>query len=420
MEVQQARNCGAPTQKASILNWLFFLSCAAFLFTLPFETKFTNFAITAMAISWLFDGDIKMKWYNLKNNRSGHWMFLLYAISLASVAYSENKGVALDRLETSISLVIIGLIIFASTLTAQQISKLLDFFVITTLFTALYCFAWSAYRYLETNDVNSFFYHWFTTPLDITAIYFANFVCTSVIIMLFSQKHSFIPPKARICLVTAMIGLIFLLAALSVTGFLTCLGVVTGWTFLRKKFSAFKSAAVIALGGFALVAILWTFPYTKAKVEKMGNLKYEMTYPDSMWNTVTIRLAKWKGATEVIKNHALFGVGIGDGEDVLMQSYAKLNFTEGLRNIYNEHNQFLANWIAMGIPGVLVLIAMLGVPMWTALRKQDYLLLAFLLLMAASFFTENFLYRQKGIMFFAFFYAILIRRSNLSARPKIG
>lgn len=396
-----------------IRNHLFFIGCILFIVTLPLRTRLTNIAIAVMALGWVLDGDPKTKWKNLKVNNLGWWIFLFFAICLVSVLYSENSEVAFSTLETKISLVILPLMIYSSSLSSTRISQILFAFVITMFFTSLYCLGWGAMRYSETGELNYFFYHWLATPINLTAIYFANYLCLAVIIMLFAGENSFLSKKWKLFLIPMVTIIILMLAALSVIGFLLCLGVVFGWYFLRIRFSFLKSLMLISMYCFVFAAMIWILPYTKTKVLKMNDLHYEMNYPDSVWNTVTIRLAKWKCASAVIEEHPLLGVGIGDEYEALMKSYTQHNFSEGLRNVYNEHNQFLASLVATGLPGFSVLIAMLLLPLWKALKHYDYLLLAFLVLMLFSFMTENFLYIQKGVLFFGFFYALLIKRFSI-------
>jgi O-antigen ligase len=403
-----------------IHNYFFVTGCILFVLSLPFKTRITNVAIIIMTVGWIMNGNITTKWKNFKQTKCGWGIFVFFLICVLSAFYSENLDASISKLETKISLLILPLIIFSSSLSGKNISRVLYCFVIAMFFTALYCLGSAAFRYAATGEINNFFYQWFTIPLHLSAIYFANFLCMGVIILIFYRDGELFQAKWKFYLIATMIIFILMLAALSVTGFLVCLGAVSGWYFFRSRFTFLKSLLLLSFCSLMFVTLIWVFPYTKTKVEKMTNLHYHMNYPDSMWNTVTIRLAKWKGALAVIKQHPTFGVGIGDEYDALMESYAMLNFSEGIRNTYNEHNQYLASLVATGMPGFIALLAMLAIPFRRALVYRDYLFLAFLTLMLFSFMTENFLYIQKGVLFFAFFYAILIKRllSQKEARMK--
>ena len=399
-----------------ISKYIFFAGCVLFCVTLPFRAMYNNLAISVMVAGWVFDGDLKTKWNNLKINRAAILPVLSFMVCLFSVVYSDDKATAMNRLETKLPLIILPVIICSSYLQPKQIFTLLNSFVVCMVATTIYCFVRAALQYRETGELSHFFYHGLTEPIKPSAIYFANYLCFSILVILFARTHLAYLIKWKMFLIVLMGLTIVMLASLTVVGYLICLLVIFGWHYLRQKFSLAKTLITIVASVVVFVAIILTMPFTKTKVLKMADLHYEMNYPDSMWNTATIRLAKWKSAGTVIQENPLLGVGIGDEQASLMKSYEKLNFSEGMRNEYNEHNQYLAAIVSAGFPGLVILLAMLLVPLWMGLKKQDYLLSAFMLLMIFSFSTENFLYIQKGVLFFAFFYSLLIKNHNQITR----
>ena len=169
--------------------------------------------------------------------------------------------------------------------------------------------------------------------------------------------------------------------------------------------SLFSRALIFASAFGAFILIAYALPYTRTKLHNLGRLEYSMGDQDYKWGSLSIRLAQWECARNVIQNHWALGVGSGDGQDTLMESYREKGFVEGLRNNYNTHNQYLGTWITLGLPGLILLLLML----WP--WERDELWTCFLVLIFISFLTENMLDTQKGVVFFSFFYALLGRWS---------
>lgn len=114
------------------------------------------------------------------------------------------------------------------------------------------------------------------------------------------------------------------------------------------------------------------------------------------------------GAMTAIGAHMPFGVGIGDGEDVLLAAFEANGYDYGVTQEFNSHNAFLDVLLTMGLPGLLLLLAFLGVPAWWALKQRNLLLLTFLFTLVVGALFEAILTRQMGILYCALFYTLLI------------
>lgn len=120
-------------------------------------------------------------------------------------------------------------------------------------------------------------------------------------------------------------------------------------------------------------------------------------------NSVSIRFEIFKCTSEILSDHWLLGVGIGNVQPALDDCYVN-NGKEELRKMqFNTHNQYAHVWMANGLPGLIIFILMLGIPLYLSIRKRDIPYQVFLLMVGICFFTENLLDRQHGVVFFAFF-----------------
>ena len=115
------------------------------------------------------------------------------------------------------------------------------------------------------------------------------------------------------------------------------------------------------------------------------------------------RLDVWKADIEVIRQHPVFGVGTGDVKDALLSEYQKENklFVYNMR--LNALNQFFQTYIALGILGALLLIFMLVLPGWFAIRRIHFIYFSFLAVFMFNILVESMLEVQAGVVYYAFF-----------------
>ncbi|MDG1261791.1 MAG: O-antigen ligase family protein [Flavobacteriales bacterium] len=123
-------------------------------------------------------------------------------------------------------------------------------------------------------------------------------------------------------------------------------------------------------------------------------------------NSITQRLEFWKAAQHIIEGNTLFGVGTGDVKTEFVQAYIEIDTKLDEQYRLRAHNQYLTFWIAFGLLGVLLLVAVILMPLGVAGTDRGFLFTTFCVLVALSFMTEDTLETQAGVTFFAFFSAL--------------
>ncbi len=120
------------------------------------------------------------------------------------------------------------------------------------------------------------------------------------------------------------------------------------------------------------------------------------------------RFLLWLEALKIIKeNYFLLGEGLGESI-ILLQEY--INDNELKQFIVPDlHNQYLMNYVDMGISGLFGLLYMIFKPVLT-LKKRTLSIFALVFLL--SIFTESFLFVIKGIIIFIILFSFLIVRSQ--------
>lgn len=122
-------------------------------------------------------------------------------------------------------------------------------------------------------------------------------------------------------------------------------------------------------------------------------------------------------ALKCIAERPLLGYGVGDYDTVLADRFVAEGH-EGFATLpFNAHNQYTETMLALGVPGLLVMLVWLLMPLWLAWRRKrgfwEVLVLTFIVMFSLLF--ESMLERQMGLLFVALLYAIMIVIINLSA-----
>jgi O-antigen ligase len=125
-------------------------------------------------------------------------------------------------------------------------------------------------------------------------------------------------------------------------------------------------------------------------------------------NNINARNGNWIGAWMVIKEHPITGVGIGDEVPELVKKYKEINFTTGVQNDFNSHNQYLEFWVSSGILAFLAFTFLIIYLIYHAYKTRNFSLLCLVYMFAVFCITESTMSRQPGRMFFLFFLCILI------------
>jgi O-antigen ligase len=110
---------------------------------------------------------------------------------------------------------------------------------------------------------------------------------------------------------------------------------------------------------------------------------------------------------ELLKDHALFGLGQAAVQPALDACYAQFNDPRYLNGSYSTHNQLVHWWLSFGVLGALCFLALFIGPIRMAWITGDARLVAFLVFALLCCTTENLLARQWGVVPFAFFLSLL-------------
>jgi hypothetical protein len=122
------------------------------------------------------------------------------------------------------------------------------------------------------------------------------------------------------------------------------------------------------------------------------------------------RIEHLRIAKAILADFWLTGVGIGDVNQIFQDYYVQEHTLLNPDNRLRSHNQFLTNWIALGLFGLFITILIFVVPVFTA-SLRDYFMGIVILSLSVAFLFEDMLETQAGATIFALFYSLAVFRS---------
>jgi hypothetical protein len=288
-------------------------------------------------------------------------------------------------------------------------------------------------KYVINSDPSVFFYHELVTK-DVNAIHVSVYMAISFFYFLVKPiKTNF--DKLALALLLLMV---FLLSSKNIVVFFIGL---LGFYYLFFS----KTAKKLRLRNLILLLILlFSLPFI-GKVKERFKQEYETIMTDSSINDViskgsekvynvsikqawtnetfkpndffpgtAFRVYQFRIFIEFLQEEAIFWKGFG-----LDASYAKIEEKGVHYNLFlgdenqegyqkmNFHNQYIQTFAELGVFGFSLLLIMLSLSIRNAIASKSYFHIAFSVLMISLFFTESFLWRQRGVTFFIVMYCLL-------------
>ena len=193
--------------------------------------------------------------------------------------------------------------------------------------------------------------------------------------------------------------------------------------FLASKGLRKDSAGVAALNDSEVRAI--ENGIANVEYQKMGNLRVRLhktimeyyAYKNGgnpTGSSLLQRLEYWKAGWNIFKQNFWLGVGTGDVRKAFDTEYERTNSQLSKDFRLRAHNQYLTIALTFGLAGFLFFLFSLFYPIFELKKHNDFLYMAFFIILFMSMFTEDTLETQAGVTFFAFFNCFLLfsRQAN--------
>lgn len=336
--------------------------------------------------------------------------FLIFACSFF---WSEDSAYFKERLQIMLPFLLLPFSFLA--MNRWEI-KWYDALMLLFIVLNLSGIGWSLAKYYEhkdTFDVGYGFSKVIPTPFKNDHIRFSLAVVMSICFCadLFTRYSK---PLLKILLIFIILIDILYLHILSAKSGIVAFYLVALITIIQiifsTKFRKLGVASLFVLASLPFVMYL-IFPSFKNKI---GYIRYSISQMSNSDKETNIsdegRLISYNYALQIIRQHPLTGVGLGDVFNAMKVKYSA-DFPDKNTTVLLPHNQFLMAGVAIGMIGMLYLLIML-ISIYRLVKKNDFLYLSFCIITFFALMIEPLFETQYGTCIFLFFLLLLMKRSK--------
>lgn len=374
-------------------------------FTLPFNVMLNNIAIGLLLLYWLATGHVRAKLKAAFTNPYFLLFAAVYFIQFFGLLYSDDHHDAFVKLEKRAGLFLIPLLILTlPRLTGRQLLAVILAFAGACCL--LFGFALFKIMIVYGTIVNVLqVTEFIDDTIRLHHAYSGMYLVFAIITLVYyTIKHWLqLKPLFKAGAIVLIIVLYFFLLLLGARMALFISFISLG--FLLILFTGqkrnLKSLAVLALVFFIGFIGVLVLPSTRNKLN-------EFLYLKGVYHPLTPRIIQWTCCFDIINDNRawLQGVGTGDVKPKLQACYQEKKFWGHLYN-YNAHNEYLEEMVRHGFIGLSIFLLSLVYPLVMSIRYRQPLYTCFLLIFMFVCISESVLNRQKGVVFYAFFNALL-------------
>ncbi|MDL2297151.1 O-antigen ligase family protein [Bacteroidales bacterium OttesenSCG-928-E04] len=206
--------------------------------------------------------------------------------------------------------------------------------------------------------------------------------------------------RGRIFYIIAFI-LALLFSQKFITGYVLCLGLITGVVYLQKnhvKARVFLVFLIVSLSSYAVFDLLIG--------SKFDRFERGIAWEEDDNSSIGQRMYLWESSVEMIKKKPVFGTGTGSARETLCEMHRQADNEMMLEKRKNAHNQYLETMLDLGLMGLIPLLAFLFFPFYYACRYRSVVTLCFVIIVALNIGVESMFEYYIGSDFIAFFMAI--------------
>jgi len=375
-------------------------------FMLTFYIFLTPPCIILFVVLWLVEGDLKRKFTTCFRNKYALLFMSLYVIYLFGMLYTQSVRHGWMDLQIKLSIILFPLVLSSEPKIDFKKQKQFGFaFISGAVMHGIYCLVIAAYLYFVEGKMQ-FTYLPFSKFVHPT--YYSMYIDLAFVFIFYAltEKGEELAKREKwyiyLCAPFLLIILLLLESKMGTLVTVLLFGIFT-LKYLLSRYSALKTGiAVIVIMGIAIVCV-FKFSRFNALNGLLNTQKVDVTSVESNQARVLVSRA----AREVIKQSQVIGYGTGDTVALMNQYKA-----DGMTGIYHEklntHNQYLQTMVAVGIPGILILLANLLIPVFVSIKEKRFVYFLFLLILILNFLTESMLEQQAGTMFYGLLNSLLM------------
>lgn len=340
------------------------------------------------------------------------YLLYLFYLPFTPKAYRPEVLFQLEQKASILLMPIVWLLI--SHATREIIYRQLWLFVIAC---AVSCFAGNLFYFMYhgAGGIPSHVVYrlFFESATGLHPTYMGMYICFSISWLLYERRWS---GRLRGWLVVACFAAFFLfLFALMPKALIIALAVIVLHFLLMGKGQKERKIIVsIALLISIFITILF-IPFSMQRIAEIGQMSHIGQGKSLVDNSMDMRKLIWKIDKAALEENWLAGAGPGQIPAELGKQYflysLMIKYPLG---VFDTHNQYINQWISFGLAGILLFTAILFLHYRKAVLTRNALYLYLLVILSVTFFTENVLSNQHGVVFYAFFTSMFFYGSGKS------
>lgn len=347
----------------------------------------------------------------------------IFFIGIVGLSYTSSFTAGLSILETRIPLLIVPITLAFANQDFSIRAEFLKHFLYSLLLTMAVTLTVAIYRNIKGPGLDMWFNKWYyhysdlTEPINIDPLYLALFVGFGILIILSEElnltRYRLIKNRSMAIIILILLGgYLTIIGVRSIIIIILLLSLLS--VFFKRRSVSKKRIILVTLIIFGMAGLSYISPVTRARFQGLINSKFEFS------EYSVDRFVIWSVAFREIKtnpSYYVLGGGIGSSEMLMEELYEREKIEWDFKQKTNTHNQYIEFILDVGFCGVFALLSFLFVSLVIFKNAQDRLGVIFIILMMLAMVSENYLNRQKGVVFFSIFYSLFyFTRDNINSK----
>ena len=346
---------------------------------------------------------------------------LLFIIRAIGILYADNIEENEKQIfSKSIFLAVPFFFCANESISGKVMYRLIMIFSISLSIVSIACILYALFNYFQQQDFSVFFYHKLVNPFKHHAVLFSFYLLFCIVYWVEEGFDLIKKRSIKLLLAATVVYFFFLIVLLSskLVILISCAYIVyiliDNLVKLKRRYILY----ILSLFLFLIISILFLTNnpvksrFSDAISGSKDLFKQEKFSGSTYFNGVQFRLLIWRFTYEILeeKNAWLIGVSPGDAQSELNRKYIETNIYlgDGIRDnkgyrAFNSHNVFLQTALESGLIGLAILLSMIFVFAYQAIKKQRRSTIIFYIFILALCFTESVLATQYSILLFMFF-----------------
>lgn len=386
-------------------NTAFVASIVLLCFAIPFIKWGIQFFILFVILSWAFSKKLPLS-ANWKPILIFSGIYIFHAIMLL---WSTDLGRGGDDMVQKLSLILFPVILGTAKPIGKRAVRIgLVAFVLGTIGSILFAYATSLVEYHFFKGTHVFYAHrfhpWFHPS------YLAMFANFSMFILVLESLRDGQSKATQFFIWLGILGMsVSLIFPASKMGFVGFALVVLGGlfaTWIKKKRLVWQHVMILVAGLAFFLALKSDQTATQRISNAVATVSGDDDAPKSPVESNNYRIIAWGIAIEEIAANP-FGVGTGSESNHFGNAFREAGYPELAERDLNPHNTFLQIALAQGVIASFWFLFSLVYPLKGIWKNRLWLFGFFIACISLNFAVESMLEKQSGVIFFAFFNALL-------------